>query len=708
MMPTRPTTSLKWNLFLASAVGLFVELALIRWIPNTLHVVAFFANLVLIASFLGLGIGMSQPVAHKHAGRDAAIRFGILVTALSLLGRFELRAVLGSGIDYALNEGQGRGIAVPLALTLIFCFVLVVWTLIPFGRLIAGPFDSIERLPAYSINIAGSLAGVVIFALVSWTGAPPWFWFGVIALALLVLRAGLLTIGLLAVALTVSLTRPFWGSADLGEELLWSPYYQIRIDNFDPVLGRTGGFAVDVNNQFLLTAMNLSSGYVPSTRVVPVIRAAHEDLKSYYDFPFQLRSPGRVLVLGSGAGNDVAAAIRAQATEIVAVEIDPEIMEIARDHPEDPFASPTVTPVVDDARAYLRREDSSFDLVLFATLDAHGLLSSLGSVRLDSFIYTIESLEEARARLADDGLLVLSFGPFREDIQLRQYEMVRQVFAQNPLYFAHANGHRTIVAGATSSLDSIDLAPEWRIVTPEEVAAGFAKYPGARIVATDDWPHLYNRSKVVPREYLVVLAGIALLSILLVRVHLRGSHRLQPHFLFLGAGFLLLETKSVTEFALLIGSTWLTNALVFSVILASILFVNLAVARGWVRLAVPILFALLGVSLFVQFLLPVSSWVGAPGPGTTMIATLYLGIPIVLASSIFATTFQRAALGTAALASNLVGSVLGGLSEYSSLAVGLRALSILALVMYGLAFVYWRRSAQPSPTHAPDLVDAPA
>ena len=119
-------------------MGLFVELALIRWIPNTLHVVAFFANLVLIASFLGLGIGMSQPAAHKHAGRDAAIRFGILVTALSLLGRFELRAVLGSGIDYALNEGQGRGIAVPLALTLIFCFVLVVWTLIPFGRLDRG------------------------------------------------------------------------------------------------------------------------------------------------------------------------------------------------------------------------------------------------------------------------------------------------------------------------------------------------------------------------------------------------------------------------------------------------------------------------------------------------------------------------------------------------------------------------------------------
>ena len=695
--------SLKRNLFLASALGLFVELALIRWIPNTVHVVAFFANLVLIASFLGLGIGMSQP-GRASAGRDAAIRLGILVTALSLLGRFEPRAIVGAGIDYALNEGQGRGIAVPLAAALLACFALVVWTLIPFGRLVAAPFDSIDRLPAYSINIAGSLLGVVAFALVSWTGASPLVWFGVVILALFGLRAGLATLGLVVVALAVSLTRPFWSAN--AEEVSWSPYYQIRVDNFDPTLGRQGGFAVDVNNQFLLTGMNLSPGYVPSARVDPLVRAGHASLKSYYDFPFQLRPPGRVLVLGSGAGNDVAAAIRAGAREVVAVEIDPEIMTIAQDHPENPFASATVTPVIDDARAYLRTEESKFDLVLFATLDAHGLLTSLGSVRLDSFIYTIESLTEAKARLSEDGLLILSFGPFREDIQFRQYEMVRRVFGQDPLYFIHANGHRTIVAGATSSLQSIALAEEWRRITAAEIAAGFEKYPEARIPATDDWPHLYNRGKVVPREYLVVLAGIALLALLLVRVNLRGSHQPQPHFLFLGAGFLLLETKSVTEFALLIGSTWLTNAVVFSVILAAILLVNLSVAKGWLRLSVPALFALLGVSLVLQFLLPVSTWVGAPGPWTTLIAALYLGVPIVLASSVFATTFQRAVLGTAALASNLVGSVLGGLSEYASLAVGLRALSILALVMYAFAFATWKRGESRNEPAPLELADA--
>ena len=685
-------TSARPALFLASATGLFAELALIRWIPNTVHVVAFFANLVLIASFLGLGIGMSQPGSIRVAARDSSLRIAILVAGLALLGRFEVRAVLGSGIDVALNEGQGRGIAVPLALTLIGCFGLVVWAMIPFGRLVAARFDELGRLPAYSINVAGSLLGVVMFALLSWWAAPPLVWFLLVFGALVVLRAGLLPILVGVAAVTFALSQPIWDPANPGEEVTWSPYYQIRVSNFDPELGRAGGFAVDVNNQFLLTGLDLRPQAIPSANIAPGIRAGIESLKSYYDFPFELQDSERVLILGSGAGNDIAAALRAGAEDVVAVEIDPKVMEIAGDHPERPLDDANVTTVVDDARAFLRTDSTQFDLVLFATLDAHGLLSSLGSVRLDSFIYTLESLEEAKARLDDDGLLVLSFGPFREDIQFRQYGMVRSVFDQEPLYFIHENGHRTIVAGAIDALDPVALAEEWRPVTEAGIAAGFERYPHSLLPATDDWPHLYNRGRAIPREYLLVLASIAVVAVVLVRTNLRGSHKLHPHFLFLGAGFLLLETKSVTEFALLIGSTWLTNALVFSVILAAIVLVNLMVSKGWMRLSVPTLFGLLGAALVLQYLLPVSSWAGAPGATTTLLAALYLGLPIVLASSIFATTFQRAALGTAALASNLVGSVLGGLSEYASLISGLRALSLLAVVMYGLAFLSWRRS----------------
>ena len=44
-------------LLLCSFTVLFQELALIRWLPGTVRVLAYFPNLILIAAFLGLGIG---------------------------------------------------------------------------------------------------------------------------------------------------------------------------------------------------------------------------------------------------------------------------------------------------------------------------------------------------------------------------------------------------------------------------------------------------------------------------------------------------------------------------------------------------------------------------------------------------------------------------------------------------------------------------
>jgi hypothetical protein len=685
-------------LFLTSLVGLFVELALIRWIPNTVHVVAFFANLVLIAAFLGLGIGMARPAPLSQAAGVAAMRLGLLVAGLSLVGLIEPTTSFGSAADYAVNEGQGSGLALPLALVLLATFALVTWSMIPFGRAVGSHFDDLERIQAYSINIAGSLAGVILFSVLSWLGAPPLVWFGVVLLILATLRPGRVIV-VVVPAVVLSLAAGwFFDSRRLTQEVVWSPYYKLRVIDLDPDRGRSAGFIVDVNNQFLLSALDLRPESVPPDTGNPALEADVSILKSYYDFPFNLREPGNVLVLGAGAGNDLAAALRGGAVSVTGVEIDPEVLRLGGQHPESPLASPRVRIVLQDARAFLRSAEQQYDLILFATLDAHGLISSMGSVRLDSFVYTLESLEAAKSRLASAGLLVLSFGPFREDIQFRQYAMGREVFGQDPLYFLHENNHRTIVAGAIDSIGPLDLADEWTRIDAAQIADGFARYPHAERLATDDWPHLYITDRNIPREYVAVLIGIVLLSLVLVRSSLRASYRMDIHFMFLGAGFLLLETKSVTEYALLVGSTWVTNSLVFTVILAAILIVNLAVSKGWMRLSVPVLFSALGLALVLQFLLPVSRWAGSGGLLTATVAGLYLGIPMVLASAIFASTFRTAVLGSAALASNLVGSVIGGVSEYSSLVVGLRALSLVALVMYGAAFVSWYRSRSKAST----------
>ena len=581
------------SLFTASLLALFVELVLIRWIPSVVHLVGFFANVVLVASFLGLGVGMMA--SDSRAAATAAWRLLIAVVILSAFRVLEL----------ALANQVG----LPLPVILVGVFVLVAWTFIPFGQLIAGPFDELERIPAYTINIAGSLAGVATFTLASALGTPSVVWFAA-ALLLLLFHAALKDVMPVLGLIIVVLGAVYYAdSGGLTGDVLWSPYNQLRVlpvgANVD------SGFVIDVNNQFLLSGFDLSEG--ASREGISADTVADIDsLTTYYDFPFLIADPESVLILGAGAGNDIAAALRAGVAEVTAVEIDPRVAKYGADHhPEKPHGAPGVEIVVDDARSYLKRSDERFDLVLFATLDAHGLLSSTSSVRLDSFVYTIESLQEAAELLNEEGVLVLSFGPFREEVQYRQYHMMEQVFGEPPAYFIHTNRHRMLVAGAVGTIGA--LPDGWQRIRPDEIADGFERYPNALRAATDDWPHLYISRRGIPAEYVTALIGMVMVGFLMLRRQARAMSRSDLPFFFLGAAFLLMETKSVTEFALLIGSTWQTNALVFSVILAIILLANLVVHRGrsgsdrvWMGVIVG--------SLLAQYAWPVSVWPGTrPG-----------------------------------------------------------------------------------------------
>ena len=690
-----------WRLFLASFLGLFVELALIRWIPSAVHVVGFFTNLVLIASFLGLGAGMARPAPEDRSVWGLLFRMAVTVAILGAIHITNPEVTLPAGGDYGLNEATvDVGVSIPLPLILLAVFGLAVWTMIPLGRLIGAYLDRVERIRAYSFNVAGSLIGVAAFSVLAWGSLPPEAWFAVVFVGVLLLdRRISYGVPILGVAVVLVALRLI-DSDGFRDAVSWSPYYEIITTPIATTGDLHDGFVMDVNGQFLLSGLDLGPEAPDVTITDRSVADDVELLKSYYSLPFQMRTPGRVLVLGAGAGNDVAAALRNGAEHVTAVEIDPLVLEMGRRyHPEDPYGSPRVTTVLDDARAFLNGTDDRYDLVLFATLDAHGLLSGAANVRLDSFIYTIESLRAARDHLADDGVLVLSFGPFREDVQLRQYEMVRAVFGRDPIYLLHRNGHRTLLAGATDGLELDPLPPGWRRITAGEVVAASERYPSATTPATDDWPHLYIRERRIPTEYLGVLIGMLLIAALLVWRTFRAARRLDGQFFFLGAGFLLMETKSVTQFALLVGSTWQTNSLVFVTILAMILAANVYVLKTRARPTVAVLYALLIAIVIVSYVWPIAAWHVGSGAGTYAAAAISLGIPILLAAVIFAVAFRTARLATEALASNLIGAILGGTLEYLSLAFGIRALSLLAAAMYLAAFGFWireRSRAEPS------------
>ncbi len=164
------------RLFLGSAVMLFAELALIRWLAANVVYLAYYTNFVLLASFLGIGIGFLRASRPKD-------RSGLAPTALAALLAFV--ALFPVQVAWSAErelEGLWGFPPLPdwLELPLLFIGVAAVFALIAEG--VARNFARLEPLEAYRLDIAGSLTGIVTFALLSFAGTTPLLWFGLVAL----------------------------------------------------------------------------------------------------------------------------------------------------------------------------------------------------------------------------------------------------------------------------------------------------------------------------------------------------------------------------------------------------------------------------------------------------------------------------------------------------------------------------------------------
>jgi hypothetical protein len=149
----------------------------------------------------------------------------------------------------------------------------------------------------------------------------------------------------------------------------------------------------------------------------------------------------------------------------------------------------------------------------------------------------------------------------------------------------------------------------------------------------------------------------------------------------MGAGFLLLETRGVTSLSLLFGSTWVVNAAVFSGVLVMALAANLLVARLKPSSPLPAFVALV-LALVVLWAVDLSALNRLPLVSRGLLGGLMNALPVGCAGLIVSTLLARSTNLAASLASNLLGSVLGGCLEYLSMYTGLRALVLLALCLY--------------------------
>jgi hypothetical protein len=194
--------------------------------------------------------------------------------------------------------------------------------------------------------------------------------------------------------------------------------------------------------------------------------------------------------------------------------------------------------------------------------------------------------------------------------------------------------------------------------------------------------------RTIPSFYRDTLLLMLVASLLLIRIAggKFGQMVRYVDLFFMGAAFLLLETKNVVQFALLFGTTWFVNSLVFAGVLISV-YLAIEVARH-VRLPEPrLLYPVLLLLLAIAWLVPQESLLALSSVPRFLAAVALAFAPIFMANLVFAQRFRESTSATVAFAANLLGAIVGGMIEYVSLISGYRFLLIVVGGLYALAFV---------------------
>jgi hypothetical protein len=224
--------------------------------------------------------------------------------------------------------------------------------------------------------------------------------------------------------------------------------------------------------------------------------------------------------------------------------------------------------------------------------------------------------------------------------------------------------------------------------------AGTGLAGAAAALPTDDWPFLYLPRREIPRAYLVVVALLALTSVALLRaggLTLARFGAYHAHLFFLGAAFLLMEVYAINRLSLLFGTTWLVSAVTIAVVLVLVVAANLTVELAR-PLPYPAAYAALAAALLAGYLVGPEAALGR-GTGFALLYSLLLLLPIYFAGLVFSRSFGRASASGPAIGVNILGSVLGGWTEYATMAVGIRGLALLALAFYLASWLAQRRWA---------------
>ncbi len=128
--------------------------------------------------------------------------------------------------------------------------------------------------------------------------------------------------------------------------------------------------------------------------------------------PYRILERPRVLILGAGGGEQVLLALRAGADTVDAVEVNPQMIDLARncfaDFTGGIFNRPNLHLHLAEARAFAATAGERYDLIQMPLLDSFSAAAAGVQSLHENYTYTVEAMQDYLAVLGPDGVVAIT------------------------------------------------------------------------------------------------------------------------------------------------------------------------------------------------------------------------------------------------------------------------------------------------------------
>lgn len=333
---------------------------------------------------------------------------------------------------------------------------------------------------------------------------------------------------------------------------------------------------------------------------------------------FEENQRGRVLIIGSGGGQEVLEAQMAGYQEIDAVDINKASFNAVHKTSAfsgDLYNQPHVAAFVEDGRNYIRQTQKLYDLI-YLSLVTKKSENGLGLVLSENYIYTEEAIREYLAKLKDGGRM--AFLLHDEIEMMKLISSVKKTLMDQGIAKSNVNDYLAVV-GTYQHLGHVVLGMNHTIVTRPLVIVQnrpFTKESAHRLLVQamqiqqipvhipivqnqlesvekrlldndinlqanrDDMPFFYFKKNEIPATLKYSFLGMLVMSVLMMwRSHLAASQCV--YFSGIAIGFMLIEITLVHRLTLIFGHPTRSFVMVLTVLLAAGGLGSLCTTKKW-------------------------------------------------------------------------------------------------------------------------------